>query len=278
MADRLAHPPHLAVAAFTQRDVDERVRAARRVEPLQHADVGGSRAVAVERDAAAEALDRGGVGHAADARPVDLRHLVPRVHELCRQLAVIGEQQQAFRVVVEAADGVEVAEVRGNHLEHRAPPLRIGARRHHAGRLVDQHVAQRHGGLDLAAVDGDGVGPGVGLGAEVQHRGAVDGHPALDDEALGGPARGHAGRREDLLQAFHLCSLRPRTAHWACGLLFAALGAPRRPHADGCGIVRPPRRATGRRSRPSRPGRAPSDACRGPRSWPRPSAPHRRRS
>ncbi len=34
------------------------------------------------------------------------------------------------------------------------------------------------------------------------HRRAVDGDAALDDEALGGPARDHAGRREDFLKSF----------------------------------------------------------------------------
>jgi hypothetical protein len=109
--------------------------------------------VPVERNASAEPLDRGGVGDAAHPGAIDLRHLVPRVHQPRRQLAVVGEQQQPFGVVVEAADRVEIPEIRRNHLQDGAAPLRIGARGHHARRLVDQHIAERDGRLDLLAVD-----------------------------------------------------------------------------------------------------------------------------
>jgi hypothetical protein len=153
----------------------------------------------VERDTVGQPVDGGGIGDSADARPIDLGNLVPRVGQARRQITVVGQEQQAFRVVVEPADRVEVAEVGRDELEHRAAALRVEARRHHPGRLVDQDVSQWDGRLDFLAVDRDGVGLRVGLGAEVQDRLAVDGNAALDDETLGGPARDHAGAGEDFL-------------------------------------------------------------------------------
>jgi len=106
VAHRLAHPPHLAVAPFAQRQLDDRVAAARGVEPLHDADFRRGGAVAVERDAARQPVDRLRPGHTADAAAIHLRHLVARMRQPCGELAVVGQQEQAFGVVVEAPDRV----------------------------------------------------------------------------------------------------------------------------------------------------------------------------
>jgi hypothetical protein len=51
------------------------------------------------------------------------------------QLAIIGEQQQAFRVDVETANGNDAGHLLGHLVEHRWPVLLVAVRDHKSGRL-----------------------------------------------------------------------------------------------------------------------------------------------
>ena len=155
MADRLAHLPHLPVAPLV--DGDRRSVGLTGLAAAVQLDLGRRRAAAVDHDAAREPVEIVRVGHAEDARLVDARDAVARMGEPRRQVAVVGQQQQPFGVVVEPADRVDVLAHAAQQVEDRRPPLRIRARRDVAARLVQQEIAVVLGDLDAPAVDADVV-------------------------------------------------------------------------------------------------------------------------
>ena len=99
MADRLAHPPHLALAALVDRQL-ELVRA-------EQAHVGRRGAAVVELDALAQRAQGALARAPLDARPIGPRHLEARVRQRVGEVAVVGEQDQAGAVGVQAPDGIQ---------------------------------------------------------------------------------------------------------------------------------------------------------------------------
>ena len=96
-ADRVAHPPHLAVAALVEDELE-----ACRAEP---ADTRGSGDAVLELDALGQPPQRL-VGRLLPG--LDLVHLldaVARMREPVRERPVVRQQQRARRVDVEPADG-----------------------------------------------------------------------------------------------------------------------------------------------------------------------------
>jgi len=111
---------------------------------------------------------------------------VARVGELGRQVAVIGEDQQALGVEVEASDRIHGFAHPGEEIHHRGPALRIHARGDVAGGLVEQDVAVPLRPFHAAAVHPDVVGGGIGLDAHLTRHDAVHGDASLGHEPLGG--------------------------------------------------------------------------------------------
>ena len=73
---------------------------------------------------------------------VDARDLVARVEEAVGELAVIGEQEQALGVEVEATDrGDAAGAADGSRSSTTGRPSGSWRRRHVAARLVQEHVA-----------------------------------------------------------------------------------------------------------------------------------------
>jgi hypothetical protein len=91
MADRVAHLPHLAVAAFADRH-DERGLLGVAAVGLQP-DIGGLGSAPVDDETSRKAREIALVRDAEDARFIDARDTVARVREPRRQVAVVGEQQ-----------------------------------------------------------------------------------------------------------------------------------------------------------------------------------------
>ena len=98
--------------------------------------------------------------HARDLGQVGLRHLVRRVGQPVREVAVVGQDQQALGVGVQPAD-VEQPLLAGRRLPsrsvERAPALRVVHGRDHAARLVEHQVEVPPGRRDPGAVDPDDV-------------------------------------------------------------------------------------------------------------------------
>jgi hypothetical protein len=87
---RLAHPSHLTVAPLVERDLDH--RSARHRIAKTH-----SRRRAVnagfELDAAREAIELRGIGRALEQHAVEFREPIARVHEVMREVAVVGHDE-----------------------------------------------------------------------------------------------------------------------------------------------------------------------------------------
>ncbi|KGD51083.1 hypothetical protein DP43_5061 [Burkholderia pseudomallei] len=230
-ADRLEHPPHLAVAPFGKRDVIPVIRAfAAAVANAQEI-----RRAVVELDAVQQLLTRRLGQLADDAHRVLALDAIARMHEAVREIARRRQHQQAFGVEVEAADREPF---RGLHrrqpIEHGRAALRIRVAHDLARRLVIQQHARRLArqlALDRLAVDPHLIGRHDPL-ADVR-RLAVHRHPAGNDELFHLAARAHAGFREHLVQ---LRRVVVRRQH-ALRLSLAAPAQHRRAHAAARRVV-----------------------------------------
>src|SRR3954454_8939226 len=130
MADGLEHALDLALAAFADRQLD--VVGA---DPPHQCRCGDA---VLELDAVAQGAHRRLVDRRVrDPRAVGARDLELRVRELVREVAVVGQQDQAGRVVVEPSDRVQ-ALFTGHERDDRAPVLRVLDGRDDVRRLVDE--------------------------------------------------------------------------------------------------------------------------------------------
>src|SRR5699024_1826925 len=106
-----------------------------------HAVVGGDRSV-VELDPGLQTF--GGLfGHVpGDLRQVGLGHLIGGVGEPVGQVAVVGEQQQAFSLIVQPAHVEQPCAAVGalQEVPDAAPTLGVGHGGHDLGRFVEHHV------------------------------------------------------------------------------------------------------------------------------------------
>src|SRR5688572_3194377 len=219
MADRLAHPPYLAVASLADSDEENAMcplvaglltfvrrpftgcRAFLGGRPAQQLHVRGHRPPAVERDPAAQPADRLLIRCSGDIRLVGPFDFVTRMRQARGEIAVVCQQQQPFAVVVEAANRVDVFAHAMEQVDHRLTTLRIGAGGDDARRLVQQDVAMALRGAQPPAVNADVVGQRVGLDAHFTDRPAVDRDAPFLDQLLGRTPRGDARLRQDLLEA-----------------------------------------------------------------------------
>ncbi len=199
MADRVAHLSYLAIAPLANRN---RQRGVSGFAPGQ-LDVGRRRPASLDHHAAREPGEIARIGQPEHARLVDARHAVAGMGEPRREVAVIGQYQQAFRFEIQPPDRIDILPHAVDQIQHGRPALRIRSRGDVAAGLVEQEVAMVFGHLHPAAVHTDVVARCVGFRAELAHAGAVDRHAALQDQLLGRAARGDARLRDDFLKAFH---------------------------------------------------------------------------
>ena len=111
-----------------------------------------------------------------------------------RQVAVVGQQDQAARLGVEPSDRVETA-VAGNadEIDDGRAPVRVAGRRDDARRLVERvDDADRGPGADELAVDLDPL-VAADVAGRIGDDHAVHADALVEDELLGGAARGDAG-------------------------------------------------------------------------------------
>src|SRR4051812_46792994 len=188
VADRLEHAADLPLAALVDDDLQlgaEALDARRR-----------GRAV-VELDAVAQAPEVILGRASADAGAVGLGNLEARMGQAVRELAVVGQQDQAGALGIQAPDRVQAPGALGRELDDGRAPVGVARGRDHAGRLVDRvddvlaRRAQRRAVerdaarlVDVARRIGDGL--------------AGDRDPARAHDVLGGAAGGDAGVSEVL--------------------------------------------------------------------------------
>jgi hypothetical protein len=109
------------------------------------------------------------------------------VEEAVGQLAVVGEEEGALDVDVEASDGIQPHDGRHEIGDHGAP-LGVVARGDVAGGLVEQQVLPRLGGAHGPAVEPDVVDARIGQRPRLADDDAVDGDAAVEDEEVSSPA------------------------------------------------------------------------------------------
>ena len=136
---------------------------------------------------------------ALDLDEVLLVHAEARVGEAVGEVAVVGEQQQALGVAVEATDR-EHPGLGGHEVDHGRPALRVRRGGDHPGRLVEQVVDEPGLHADLRAVDLDDVDLGIDPPAEHRHL-AVHAHAPSLDQVLAGPAAAQPRLGQHLLEA-----------------------------------------------------------------------------
>jgi len=196
VADALAHPPDEVPSPLVHSDLEPALRR----QPPEDAHPRGRGLSVLQAHAAPEPRDRLLVGLPADLHAIDARYRVAGVQDGGRQPAVVREEEEARRVHVEPADGVEPLAGRLDEGDHRRPALRVVDGAHDAARFVEHDRAAFRGGTDRLAVHGDRVARRVGPLAELAHDGAVHRDAPRADEVLGAAPRRHAGGAQDLLQ------------------------------------------------------------------------------
>jgi hypothetical protein len=112
------------------------------------------------------------------------------VSDALGEVAVVGEQDQALGVGVEAADVEEPFRSVGHEVGQRTAPLRVRHRRDHPAGLVEGQVDVRAHGREPLAVDADDRRGGVHLGAEPGDHLAVDLHQPRQHQLLALAAAG----------------------------------------------------------------------------------------
>ena len=187
--DRLAHPPHLAVAALVEHELHPRA--------AELTGAGRSRDAVLELDAVRERRHGGGRQVSLDVGDVGLLDAVARMRQPVGEVAVVREQQHAARVDVEPSHRHDAGVV-PDEVDDRRAALRVARRRDDAERLVEQDVRELLL-ADAVAVDLDDV-PGGDEGVELTAL-TVDRDPARLDQLVCGAAGGDAGAREVAVEA-----------------------------------------------------------------------------
>ena len=124
------------------------------------------------------------------------------MREALGQGAVVGEQEQAAALQVQATDGIQALVEVPEQIAHGGTALGVGERAHHAARLVEHDGAAAEPWHELLAVDRDGIAGTVGADAKLAHHLAVHADAPRENERFGLAARGRAEGAQDLLQAF----------------------------------------------------------------------------
>ena len=124
------------------------------------------------------------------------------MRQTVRQLAVVGQQQQAGRIDVEAAHVVQTLGVVGDQVGNRGAALRVAHRGHRADRLIDgQHDMLRLIEDQALPVHVNDLLRRVHAHALVTDHGAIDAHAAVGDHLFGRAPGCDASLGEYLLQA-----------------------------------------------------------------------------
>ena len=121
---------------------------------------------------------------AGDLGKVSLAHAIRRVHQPVGELAIIGEQQQAFAVGVETTDVEKPLGTVLHQVADARPPLRVRHRAEHPARFVDRQVAGRGSHRNPSTVNLDDRPGGVDPHALLAHDAAINFDAALRDELL----------------------------------------------------------------------------------------------
>ncbi len=208
VSHRLEHPAHLLLPAFPK--FEEYPCGITAAVHSTKPDARGQGSPAEEGHAAAEPLQRRLLGNTVDQSQIHLRHLVARMRQLVRQIAVVGEEQQPLGLRIQTTHrmnslhaGIILAEAslerRDDEVHHGLGGVRILPGGDVAGGLVQHQVESRNLKIDALSVDGHPVGLRVNSHARVRHGLSVDGHFTSADQLHDVSPCSDATRGEHLL-------------------------------------------------------------------------------
>ncbi len=141
-------------------------------------------------------------GTTADLDEIGFGDVGAGVGELLGERAVVGEEEQSFAGVVEAADGIDALGKIFEKLHDGGAAFGIGDGSDVAFGLVQKEVDKTLRRSEGAAIDADFVGEGIGLSALLGDDLAVESDAAVGDDLLGLATGSDAGSGEDFLEAF----------------------------------------------------------------------------
>src|SRR5436190_1853236 len=171
---------------------------------LHALDLARHGALAVDGDAALQLADDALVGDAAHLHVIRLHRSMLRMRDLEREVAVVGEQQQSFRLIVETADRIDALAHAFDEIDDGLASFRIVDRRRHFSRFVQEDVAMGLGARDQLAVDFDVIAIGIRFRSKRGHDTAIHRDPSLPNHRLGFTAGRETRMGDDLLQPVEL--------------------------------------------------------------------------
>jgi hypothetical protein len=215
MTDLFEHLAEFAVTTFDEDDfvpgIIDRARGASFAAGfagVKRLDLGrgclhtaGPRCAFGNSDAFAKAVESFFSGLAADFDQVGFFYTGGGAGELVGEFAVIGDEEEAFAQVIEAADWVETLTCFGEELHDGGPAFRVADSGDVTLGLVEHEVTLALGAVNELAVNADVIAMCVGFAAEFGDDLAIDLNAALSDEFFGVTSAGDAGLSEDLLEA-----------------------------------------------------------------------------
>jgi hypothetical protein len=207
VADLLEHLAQFAIAAL---DDDDFVPGVVAFAHLADAGRGRTnfvmffRAAALDGNAFAESVESLFGWLAGNFDEIGLFDAGSSLGELIREIAVVGDHEQAFAQVVETANRIEALGSLREELHHGGTAFRVSHGGDEAAGLIEHEVAQALGALQQLAIDADVIASSVCLGTQRGDDLAVDLDASSGDHLFRMTATGDAGLGEDLLQALEL--------------------------------------------------------------------------
>jgi len=128
--------------------------------------------------------------------------MVPVFEELGREVAVVGEKDEAGGGVFEIANGINAFRKAAKEIAEGFAAFRIGEGGDDLGGFVKKEIDGARGGVDGATGRFDFVDGGIGFGAKLGDGFAVDADLAGEDKLFGVTAGSNAGAGDDFLEAF----------------------------------------------------------------------------
>jgi hypothetical protein len=204
MPDLLKHLAEFAVAAFNQHYFVPRVIALADLSDARgrrlHATL--ARPGAIDWHAFTQLIEFFVRWLAADFYEVGLLDARRRFGQLVGKVSIVGDQQQPFAQVIEAAHGVEALVHLRKELHDRRPAFWIADRGHIAPGLIEDEVSETLRSVKQLSVNADVVAAGIGFGTKLGDDVAVNLNPSFGDHLLGMTAAGYASAGQDFLQPF----------------------------------------------------------------------------
>jgi len=181
MTDGLEHLSHLPIPSFANRD-------AKRCAPFlaagHYVHLRRSGSTTIDRHTAREPIEIVRVRYTEDACFVHTRDAVARMRQPRREVTVVGQEQQPFRIEVQASNWIDVFADAAEQIDDRRTLLWIGSCRHVSARLVQEEITVSFRQLDAPTVDANVIARWFGLRTELAHGDAVDRDATLEHQLL----------------------------------------------------------------------------------------------